>query len=179
MATPLISWASNNPIVMCLCSQLAKRKFKTGTKTSWPPFDIQRSKVYVLVKHSTKASYTYFLKVLFNNVGIMSSIKTFLDGKFTLRNNQRANICNQMDLTILNGNKTLMTNNIMSSKNLFWVSWSFGNKFEEEKKPEIEPRLIFSQSMFLGALQVMLTIVTLSIWEQNMKVCLTSILMTF
>ncbi len=133
MVAPLISWASNNPTVMCFCSQLAKRKFTTTTKTSWPPFDIQRSKVHVVVMHFTKASYTYFLKVLLNNVGRMSSMKTFLDGKFTLRHNRRANLCNQMDSTILNGKKTLMTNDITSSKNLFWASWSFGNEFEEGK----------------------------------------------
>ncbi len=107
MVAPLISWASNNPTVMCFCSQLAKRKFTTTTKTSWLPFDIQRSKVHVVVMHSTKASYTYFLKVLLNNVGRMSSMKTFLDGKFTLRHNRRANLCIQMDSTIVNGKKNL------------------------------------------------------------------------
>ncbi len=38
-----------------------------------------------------------------------------------------------------------MTNNIIFSKNLFWVSWFFGNEFEKEKKPKIQLGLIFSQ----------------------------------
>jgi len=40
-------------------------------------------------------------------------------------------------LTILNGRKPLITNNMMSSMNPFYASWSFMNGFEEEKYLEM------------------------------------------
>jgi hypothetical protein len=40
-------------------------------------------------------------------------------------------------LTILNGKKPLITNNMMSSMNSFYASWSFVNGFEEEKYLEM------------------------------------------
>ncbi len=122
MATPLISWASKNPIVMHFYSQLAKRKFTTIAKISWPPFDIQRSKVHVVVMHSTKASCTYFLKVLFNNVGRMSSMKPFWMGSSPLSTNEELIFATKWIQLFFNGKKTLTTNNVTSSKNLFWVS---------------------------------------------------------
>jgi hypothetical protein len=69
MAVPLVSWALNNPILMCFDSQLVERNFTTTVKTSWAPFDIQRLKVHVVVKHFANVGCTYSIKVLFTNVG--------------------------------------------------------------------------------------------------------------
>jgi hypothetical protein len=44
---------------------------------------------------------------------------------------------NQTFSTILNGRKPLMINNMMSSKNTFYISWFFGNGFEKEKNPNM------------------------------------------
>jgi hypothetical protein len=86
---------------------------------SWPPFDIQRSKMHVAIRHFAKVGCTYFVKVLLTNVKIMLSMKTFLDGKFTLMHNQKVNLYNKKNLIVLNGKKPLMKNNIMSSNNFF------------------------------------------------------------
>jgi hypothetical protein len=74
---------------------------------------------------------------LFTNVRRASLMKTFLDGKHILGHNQRINPWNQTNL-IVSDKKPLITNDIISSKNLLWVSWSFKNGFEEEKKLEIK-----------------------------------------
>jgi hypothetical protein len=39
---------------------------------------------------------------------------------------------NKINSIILSGKKPLITNNAMSSKNPFYLSWSFKNGFEEE-----------------------------------------------
>jgi hypothetical protein len=78
--------------------------------------------MHVAIKHFAKVGCTYFVKVLLANVRRMSSMKTFLDGKFTLRRNQKVNLYNQTNSIVLNAKKPLMKNNIMFSKNFFCVS---------------------------------------------------------
>jgi hypothetical protein len=85
---------------MCLNSQLVERQLTTTTKTLWAPFNIQKSKVHVVAKHSTKTNCTYRVKVLFTNVRIKSLVKTFLDEKHILGHNQRINPWNQTNLII-------------------------------------------------------------------------------
>jgi hypothetical protein len=57
-----------------------ERKLATIVKTSWAPFDIQKSKVHVVDKHLAKVGCTCFLKVFFTNVGNIYSMKIFLLG---------------------------------------------------------------------------------------------------
>jgi hypothetical protein len=47
--------------------------------------------MHVAVRHFAKVVYTYFVKVLLTNAIRMSLMKTFLDGKFTLKHNQKVN----------------------------------------------------------------------------------------
>jgi hypothetical protein len=75
--------------------------------------------MHVVVRHFAKVGCTYFGKVLLTNVKRMSSTKTFLDGKFTFRCNQKVNLYNQTNSIILNGKKPLMKNNIMFFNNFF------------------------------------------------------------
>jgi hypothetical protein len=122
MLVSLVSLASNNLIVACFGSQLMDIKLTTIAKISWAPLDIHKSKVWVVVKHSTKAGYTNLVKVMFTKERRTSLMKTLMYGKFILRHNQRANLWNQIDSTILNGKKLLIMNNITSPKNLFCIS---------------------------------------------------------
>jgi hypothetical protein len=54
---------------MCFDFQLVERNFITIAKTLWAPFDIQRLKVHVVVKHFANVVCKYYIKVLFTNVG--------------------------------------------------------------------------------------------------------------
>ncbi len=129
MATPLVSLVPNNPIMMCFGSQLLEKKLTTITKTPWVHFDIQRLYVHVGNKHSTKVLFTNALKT--------HLIKAFYLGKFTFKHNQRFNLWKQIDSTILNERKFLIIDNVMPSKNPFYILGSFGNGFEEGKHLEM------------------------------------------
>jgi len=83
------------------------KKINNPPKMSWPPFDIQRSKMHVAVKHFAKVGFTYFVKVLLTNVRRMSLVKTLLDGKFTFKCNQKVNLYNQTNSIVFNGKKTI------------------------------------------------------------------------
>jgi hypothetical protein len=102
-----------------------EKKLTTIVKTPWIHFDIQRSYVHVGNKHSTKVLFTNALKTYL--------IKTFCLGKFTFKHNQRFNLWKQINSTILNERKFLITNNMMPSKNPFYISRFFGKGFEEGK----------------------------------------------
>ncbi len=136
MVELLVSWVqkSNNDVFGL---PIGGKTINNYRKNIVAPFNIQKSKVHVVVKHSTKTNCTYYVKFLFTNVRRASLMKTFLDGKHILGHNQRINPWNQTNL-IVSDKKPLITNDIISSKNLLWVSWSFKNGFEEEKKLEIK-----------------------------------------
>ncbi len=67
------------------------------------------------------ASCTYPSNVFYINVSIISSTNNFLNGKSIFKHNLYANLWNQMDSTILNGQKPLMTNNITSFRKPFYA----------------------------------------------------------
>jgi hypothetical protein len=106
-----------------------EKKLTMIAKIAWVHFVIQRSYVHVGNKHSTKVLFTNALKTYL--------IKTFCLGKFTFKHNQRSNLWKQIDSTILNERKFLITNNMMPSSNPFYISRFFGKGFEEEKHLEM------------------------------------------
>jgi hypothetical protein len=57
----------------------------------------------VATRHFVKVGCTYFVKVLLTNARRISSMKTFLDGEFTLRHNQKINLYNQTYSILVNG----------------------------------------------------------------------------
>jgi len=104
-------------------------KLTTIAKTPWVHFDIQRLYVHEGNKHSTKVLFTNALKTYL--------IKVFYFGKFTFKHNQRFNLWKQIDSTIFNERKFLIIENVMPSKNPFYISGFFGNGFEEGKHLEM------------------------------------------
>jgi hypothetical protein len=127
---------------------LVERKFTTITKMSWPPFDIQRSKMHVAIRHFAKVGCTYFVKVLLTNVRRMSSMKAFLDGKFTLRRNQKINLYNQINLIYLNGKKPLMKKTLCLPRIFFGFHDFVRTCLNRKKKLEIALGLIFCHLVF-------------------------------
>jgi hypothetical protein len=80
-----------------------------------------------------------------------------LDRKLTFGYNCKTNLWNQTNSIVLNGKKPLITNNIISCRNLFCMSWSFGKGLKEEKKPNIK----------LGATCCHLVVGSQSWWDQR------------
>jgi hypothetical protein len=108
--------------MMCFGFELLEKKLTTISKTPWVHFDTQRSYVHVGNKHSTKVLFTNALKTYL--------IKTFCLGTFAFKHNQRFNLWKQIYSTIFNERKFLIINNVMPSKNPFYIL-GFFEGFEE------------------------------------------------
>ncbi len=127
IVTPLMFVTSNNPIVTCFASHSLEMKLTTMAKTSHVQLNIHRSKVQMVDKQSTNVGTTYVVMVFSTKFGKISSTNAFSDGKTTHGHNQYTIFYNQMDSTILIGNKPLTTNNIRSSTKPTCVKSSFLN----------------------------------------------------
>lgn len=143
MATPLVTIASNSPIMMCLGSQMVDIKLTIITKTSCGPLDICKLIVQVVVKHFAWGSCTNLVNVIFINVKKTYLVKTSMDKKLTFGHNERANLWNQIDSIFLSGKKPLIMNNITFCKNLFCIHDLLGEGLGRKKKPNTKHKATY------------------------------------
>jgi hypothetical protein len=71
---------------------------------------------------------------VFNQALVQECKKSLNENLFTweARYNQKTNMWNQIDSINFSGNLPFLINNVMSSKNPFYLSWSFKGGFGEE-----------------------------------------------
>ncbi len=122
--------ASKNPIMMCFKGfGLLKKKLTTSAK-------VALSKVQVVVNHFANVGYTTQWRSCLN-AWITSLVKILLDGKLIVgQHSHKTNFCNQTHSIAFSCKKPLITNNITSSKNHYWVSWLSRNGLNSKKYPK-------------------------------------------